>query len=633
MESPVIALRRVTATRDLWPNHSEGRVPVARSLPKSANISKSTVSPNGYSLVQTCEPGHKGVELDTLMMQLSGAVSVPPRPTTVPLHRQRKPSAEKLCRTKTGLVLILFILLLLFLGWRFLLRSYLLPYTMTNQELADSKRTTTPRPDINRPPEMTWNESELLHRPTPTEDNEVLGTEFFQIQADLPPDQPPNHQVHQKIHVEHFPGFQRYHPKEIGRFGGFGTYTTTTSTSTTTPQTTTRWSDEAEEKKKITTTTATPKPFVVVDNEEDVRPVEMSFGDDDWSMDPIDHHEEHQLTVNKHFKLKSRQPDQFDTPEPVWRIKPADLPDPPPPPKPVLNIQATMKTYETQRHPQKPKTVVVTQGEDPLKNTPVIVTALLDIGRGSWERFTRPYDIYLNYMMDLLKIKNRVMIYCDKAAKQFLHQQDLNWNTIQITEIQMSDLPFYKFHDEISEILEDEQRHWNKSWDLKVKSHPEALYADYNILVNSKPYFLFNATKISYFEADNFVWIDAGYSHGSKDIIPQGLWNPKLPKGKITLVKITPEIDKTTRYTLDLVYRKQWTVVSGGVIAGDKNSIRRLNMFFFKTFLSLLDQRKVDDDQTTLLMTIRDYYGMFNILTGGWFDAFKLIPLKDNLIL
>jgi hypothetical protein len=56
-----------------------------------------------------------------------------------------------------------------------------------------------------------------------------------------------------------------------------------------------------------------------------------------------------------------------------------------------------------------------------------------------------------------------------------------------------------------------------------------------------------NATQISRFETDFFVWIDAGYSHGSKDLIPSGLWEPELKPGKITVIKITSELDKAER--------------------------------------------------------------------------------------
>jgi hypothetical protein len=78
------------------------------------------------------------------------------------------------------------------------------------------------------------------------------------------------------------------------------------------------------------------------------------------------------------------------------------------------------------------------------------------------------------------------------------------------------------------------------------------------------------------------------------------------------------------------VYRKQRSIVSGGFLAGDDRVIRRFWIFFTKTFMELLDQRKVDDDQTTLLVTIQRYNSTFNLLQGGWFDAFKLLSSSSS---
>ena len=46
-----------------------------------------------------------------------------------------------------------------------------------------------------------------------------------------------------------------------------------------------------------------------------------------------------------------------------------------------------------------------------------------------------------------------------------------------------------------------------------MKDHPEAKSVDYDIVVNSKPFFVYNATQSSRFRANAkyFAWIDAGY--------------------------------------------------------------------------------------------------------------------------
>lgn len=75
-------------------------------------------------------------------------------------------------------------------------------------------------------------------------------------------------------------------------------------------------------------------------------------------------------------------------------------------------------------------------------------------------------------------------------------------------------MPLYRFRDEIQDILNKEQLNWNSSWHQQMRSHPEVLYADYDILVNSKSYFLKNATEISKFGSNKsqfFAWVDAGY--------------------------------------------------------------------------------------------------------------------------
>lgn len=132
------------------------------------------------------------------------------------------------------------------------------------------------------------------------------------------------------------------------------------------------------------------------------------------------------------------------------------------------------------------------------------------------------------------------------------------WNTLISTFL---DLPFYRYRDEIAKIIDYEQKNWNSSWDKRFRDHPEAMFPDYNILVNSKPYLMHNATQISRFETEFYVWVDAGYSkflwlykdlyvflgHGSKEIIPHGLWDPELSSGKITVIKVTPEVDKPER--------------------------------------------------------------------------------------
>jgi hypothetical protein len=60
----------------------------------------------------------------------------------------------------------------------------------------------------------------------------------------------------------------------------------------------------------------------------------------------------------------------------------------------------------------------------------------------------------------------------------------------------MENLPLFKHHRLFRSIIDHELNGggWHNNWDIAMKSHPEARSADYDMLVNSKAYFLFNAS-------------------------------------------------------------------------------------------------------------------------------------------
>uniref|UniRef100_A0A915BP35 Uncharacterized protein n=1 Tax=Parascaris univalens TaxID=6257 RepID=A0A915BP35_PARUN len=261
-------------------------------------------------------------------------------------------------------------------------------------------------------------------------------------------------------------------------------------------------------------------------------------------------------------------------------------------------------------------------------DSPIIVTALFDIGRGKWIKYTRTYTQYMNYLENLLTLNNRMVIFTDHTGAEFVRRKRHTTNT-EIFEITIRNIPLYRYRDEMEQILTLEQREWK--YDQKTKDKPESKSADYDVLVNSKVYFLYNATQSSKFRASAtyYAWIDAGYGHGDKNVIPLYChWKPTFRDGLITVIKLTPEHDKISRYSINDLYRVDWSVVSGGFLAGDSTTIYRFYRFYTKTFLDLLDAQKVDDDQTILTLTMKDYASLFNIIHshGDWFALFRLFP-------
>jgi protein YibB len=150
---------------------------------------------------------------------------------------------------------------------------------------------------------------------------------------------------------------------------------------------------------------------------------------------------------------------------------------------------------------------------------------------------------------------------------------------------------------------------WLPQWDSHMRSHPEAKSVDYNIVVNSKPYFLFNASQLNPFRSEQFVWLDAGYGHGNRSIFPSDLvWQPVFPNGKVTVIKLTPKEDDIGRYELDDLYRKDRSVISGGFLAADFEAVQRFYRLFAKEVWRMLERRMIDDDQVRL----KSLFGYFD---------------------
>lgn len=343
------------------------------------------------------------------------------------------------------------------------------------------------------------------------------------------------------------------------------------------------------------------------------------------------------LDIDYDDLLNNARPKDIDI-EPVWRRKPPDEYDGRIGRRKKAQPVLFGKPLDLQSLPLLSKN---SEKARKRRKAPTLVTALLDIGRGKWQFFTRHFDQYLDFLKNLLlSIENNIIIYCDESVVLYLVNlgYKLDWSRIQIVQITLIDLPFFRWKEEIEQIIAREQTNWPKQWDEKMKTHPEALSAEYDILVNSKSYFLYNATQISRFgisdnksNGDIFAWVDAGFGHGSKTTFPKELWTPDLKPllGKITVIQLNYK-ERIEKYTIDMIYRKQKSVVSGGFLIGDSISIKRFHVFFLQVFMSLLDSGRVDDDQTTLLMTIREYRSTFSLIYGGWFDAFKILPSQNQ---
>ncbi len=260
-----------------------------------------------------------------------------------------------------------------------------------------------------------------------------------------------------------------------------------------------------------------------------------------------------------------------------------------------------------------------------------IVTALFDIGRGEWWEYRRPFDEYLKYLQILLQLKNNLIIYIDNKSIEWVMNTRRKFvdddNRTLIIPFGINQLPLWRYRNRMQSIIDNEQINWNVEWDTAMRTHPESKSADYNIIVNSKPFFIYDASQRNPFESTHFVWLDAGYGHGRHNIYPvDWIWSPQLPSHAIALIKLTPDWDMLSKYQLKKLYRHDVAVISGGFVSVPIALADLFYRIFWSILIDMIDQSMIDDDQTILVMLAQREPAIFHITHGDWFDAFKLYP-------
>lgn len=253
-----------------------------------------------------------------------------------------------------------------------------------------------------------------------------------------------------------------------------------------------------------------------------------------------------------------------------------------------------------------------------------MVTALYDIGRGNWSQWNRPFDTYLNYFSNVLKLSTNLIVFCERSTKRTLQERygDLLSFTHFIIQ-PFRELEFYSYKQAINHVMTSDVFRENNA----ILLQPEGFSQEYIILMNNKLSFMKHAINKNVFNSTHFFWIDAGYGHGNEVIFPeiQG-WVPRklLPiKNKVSFIQLSdPEYfrkygDKLHKQALDPSF-------TGGFFGGRIRPITELYHLYNKVFRSLLLEDVVDDDQNVNLFCYYELPRLFNLVEGDWFQAFQL---------
>lgn len=258
------------------------------------------------------------------------------------------------------------------------------------------------------------------------------------------------------------------------------------------------------------------------------------------------------------------------------------------------------------------------------KSSLTFVTALFDIKRDKWPRCARNMTKYRSDMIYVLRFRTPMVIFVDPENYEFVTRTRSEFGLGNITRVhrmRFDELPMHSQSEHIEKIHFRELNTtggWKAPWDEGMKRTPEVFSADYDILVNSKPYFIHTVSVENPFGTEFFSWLDAGFAHSyperwKNDSVYD--WRPKLLNGKISMIKRTTKMDKVSRYQLaDLYHRDIPEVINAGLIGGDQKAIATFNRLFYEQLNSLLNNEMIEDEQVIFVLVAAHHPELFNLV-------------------
>lgn len=222
----------------------------------------------------------------------------------------------------------------------------------------------------------------------------------------------------------------------------------------------------------------------------------------------------------------------------------------------------------------------------------------------------------------------------DKFSRTIRSMRSGKANITRVVTMDFQDVGFYRYRGRMEEVKRSEKY----QAEFPLKSHPESFSTDDVILTHSKLTFLLDAIQMDVFKSSFYFWLDFGYGHGTKEekTFPDGCrWEPRnimtsSVGDKITIVQLNKRnVLSELSSVFDLYLNKTRSgyvdVISAGFFGGSRTAVHQLYRCYMDVFeKEFLAQDRLDDEQVVIAGCWFRQPGLFNLVNGSWFDAFKL---------
>lgn len=267
-----------------------------------------------------------------------------------------------------------------------------------------------------------------------------------------------------------------------------------------------------------------------------------------------------------------------------------------------------------------------------IKN-PVIVTALYDIGRDNWEKFTQSYGGYLHWMERTLSLDSNMVIYTQERFKEEIEKcrrrYDPNMDKTVLIVQELEDLEAYKMYNQKLTDLMFSDVFLNKAhFDV-----PEMTKPLYNVIMFNKVFWLKDTVDKRYFDNDMVLWLDAGGLRSEISEYVKKVWPNlenlnELNNEKITFFSHNSDFTINDKQFHSL---SQIRHIQGTAFLVPSNKIYYLTEEIIKTIDESIDYRYIGSDEKIFDITyVRDKskYHLIKCTWREYFDILKNPPIK-----
>lgn len=254
-----------------------------------------------------------------------------------------------------------------------------------------------------------------------------------------------------------------------------------------------------------------------------------------------------------------------------------------------------------------------------------IVTALFDIGRDKWDNFTMSYHTYCWWMRNLLFLDTNIIIYTEEKFKnqilEYRKEVDPNLEKTIIIIQSLEDIDGYKlFHEPLNTLMNSDEFKKKIQFDVPEMNKPL-----YNVVMYSKLFYILDSYRKNLFDADLYVWADAGVIRDDKPA--KGIKWPNIEKiNNIDNTKTTffCHHDYVSIHNYEHHSFSQMRFIQGGSFFIPKNRVEEISELFKNVALESISKGYSGSDEKIFDFVYLTNPESFNLIKCGWREYFDL---------